>query len=313
MKHKESFSELLRSSQKSSDTEEWLDVHFTRKVGLAVALLSKRVGLSPNTITVISIFLGVMAAAMFYHTDIRHNIAGVALLMMANFCDSADGQLARLTHKESLIGRILDGMAGNVWFIAIYIALCLRLTVAEGAPFSGWMAVLPWALAAVSGLVCHSPQASLADYYRQIHLWMLKGGNVKVLHMPVAEDKNEAQEWYVRFFGKTYSSYTASQQRRTPAFQRYYEFILLRYSSLSSMSEKERNAFLNGSRPLMKWTNILTFNTRAIVLYAACLSDCVPIYFLFEICVLHPLYFYMHSKHENLSKAHYALYSSSTK
>ena len=32
-----SFKELLRASFKSDDTEEWLDVHFTRPIGLVFA------------------------------------------------------------------------------------------------------------------------------------------------------------------------------------------------------------------------------------------------------------------------------------
>ena len=35
------FKEMLQASFKSNDTEEWLDVHFTRPIGL-VYLLSKR-------------------------------------------------------------------------------------------------------------------------------------------------------------------------------------------------------------------------------------------------------------------------------
>ena len=46
---------------------------------------------------------------MFSYTDIMHNIAGIVLLMFANFCDSTDGQLARLTGQKTLLGRVLDG------------------------------------------------------------------------------------------------------------------------------------------------------------------------------------------------------------
>ena len=81
----ESFGELLRASMKSKDTEEWLDVHFTRPIGLAFALLWRRLGVHPNAITLLSIVLGACAGWMFYYTDLPHNIAGVALLMLANF------------------------------------------------------------------------------------------------------------------------------------------------------------------------------------------------------------------------------------
>ena len=43
-----SFKELLRASFKSDDTEEWLDVHFTRPIGLVFALLWNKLNIHPN-------------------------------------------------------------------------------------------------------------------------------------------------------------------------------------------------------------------------------------------------------------------------
>ena len=79
------FRTLLRASMKSEDTEEWLDVHFTRPIGLAFALLWHRFGVTPNSITILSIFLGVTAGVMFSFTDTLYNVVGVVLLMLANF------------------------------------------------------------------------------------------------------------------------------------------------------------------------------------------------------------------------------------
>ena len=106
---KRSFSELLKASFKSEDTEEWLDVHFTRPIGLAFALMWEKLGVHPNAITILSIFLGAGAGWMFQYDDIVSNVWGVVLLMFANFCDSTDGQLARLTGKKTLVSRVLDG------------------------------------------------------------------------------------------------------------------------------------------------------------------------------------------------------------
>ena len=85
-----SFNELLKASMKSDETEEWLDIYFTRPVGLAFALLWYRLGVTPNTITILSIFLGVAAGAMFYFQDVWYNIIGVVLLVLANLCDLPD-------------------------------------------------------------------------------------------------------------------------------------------------------------------------------------------------------------------------------
>ena len=67
------------------DTEEWLDIYFTRPIGLAFALFWHRLGVTPNTITILSIFLGIGAGVMFFFTDTLHNIIGIILLMLANF------------------------------------------------------------------------------------------------------------------------------------------------------------------------------------------------------------------------------------
>ena len=59
---------------KSDDTEEWLDIHFTRPIGLAFALLWHRLGVTPNTITLLSIVLGIAAGAMFYFQNLYYNM-----------------------------------------------------------------------------------------------------------------------------------------------------------------------------------------------------------------------------------------------
>ena len=56
------FKALLQASFKSNDTEEWLDVHFTRPIGLVFALFWNKLGVHPNAITILSIFLGVVRA-----------------------------------------------------------------------------------------------------------------------------------------------------------------------------------------------------------------------------------------------------------
>ena len=65
-------------------------------------------------------------------------------------------------------------------------------------------------------------------------------------------------------------------------------------------SEDISQNFLEESRKLMPYTNILTFNTRAIVVYLSCLINQPWIYPVFEITVMQALYVYMHRKHENL-------------
>ena len=61
-----------------------------------------------------------------------------------------------------------------------------------------------------------------------------------------------------------------------------------------------RDDFRAGSLPLMKYTNLLTFNSRAILIYATCLLDVPYIYPIVEITVFSIMYRHMHKQHESL-------------
>lgn len=298
--------ELLAASLKSKDTEEWLDVHFTRPIGLAFALLWHKLGVAPNYITVLSMFLGVAAGVMFYFTDFLHNLFGVMLLMLANFCDSTDGQLARLTNQKSMIGRCLDGFAGDVWFFAIYLAIVLRIWNQNMPGTSESWGFYGLALAAIAGIVSHMQQSSLSDYYRQIHLYFLKGDEgseldtYEVQRAELEKLKGKEGVFWDRVFHSNYQNYCKSQEKRTPEFQKLRKTIETNFRTVEKMPEEWKEEFLKGSRPLMPMTNFLTFNSRAIFIYITCLLNIPWAYFLLEITLYNIIYIYMHKRHEDL-------------
>ncbi len=301
----------VQSTLKSADTEEWLDVVFTRPIGYRWAVFFNHFDIHPNTVTVISMVLGAMSALFFCHRadtprGLVLNIVGVALLMIANFYDSADGQLARMTGKTTRLGRILDGAAGDVWFICIYVALAFRM-FGQPIPFTGGTDWGLWAfvLCAVAGLFCHGTQSGLADYYRQVHLYFLKGQKgseldnyrqQKELYDQTAWKGNLLWKGFLFF----YVRYTKKQESQTPQFQRLMSLLRRKYDG--DIPQDFRDAFRAKSLPLMKWTNILTFNTRAIVLYVSCLADQPCLYPLFEITVMSVIYIHMRLTHERMSK-----------
>ena len=76
-----SASSSYRDSLKSLDTEEHIDLAFYRPVGYMWACLARRLGVTPNVITIASIFLGIGAGIAFYYNNIWINIAGMLLLV----------------------------------------------------------------------------------------------------------------------------------------------------------------------------------------------------------------------------------------
>lgn len=289
----------LQASLKSSDTEEWIDLIFYRPIGYYWALLFEKLKITPNAVTIASIFLGVGSGFFFYYDDLLFNLIGMCLLVWANMYDSADGQLARMTGQKSEFGRILDGTSGDLWFISIYAALCLRMTPEWGYPI--------WVLAAFAGLV-HSKQAAVADYYRNIHLFFLKGKAGSEFDTSKQQREIFASlSWKKEPFRKTYlwfyANYTASQEQVSPAFQRFFKALVAKYGE--TFPQDIRDAFRKRSLPLMKYTNILSFNTRVIVLFISLIFDVPWVYFVFELTVLNGLLVYMVCKHEALSKMMY--------
>lgn len=297
------FGPEYRESLKSMDTEEHIDLYFYRPIGYAWAVLARKLGVTPNAITVASIFLGVGAGVCFYFNNIWWNILGMFLLIWADSFDSADGQLARMTGKYSRIGRILDGLSGDLWFAAIYVAICLRENVTSDFFMAHHWVI--WIMAVVTGL-CHATQAAMADYYRQFHLWFLKGeGGSELETASDLREKYRRMTWSGNFWQKLamtfYLNYTVGQESRTPRMQALRAAMRKRFAG--NVPQKFRDEFRALSLPLMKYTNILSFNVRTIALFASILIFRMPwLYFAFELTVLNVILVYMMGRHERICR-----------
>ena len=64
-----------------------------------------RLGISPNMLTLISIFLVVYASYAFYQGDY---VSGLVAGWMMTFLDTVDGKLARVSIQSSRLGHVLD-------------------------------------------------------------------------------------------------------------------------------------------------------------------------------------------------------------
>lgn len=289
---------------KSTDTEGPFELYVTRTPGYLWACLFRYLGVHPIAVTLMSIVIGAASGVFFYFDSLAMNAIGMLLLIWANWYDCADGQLARMTGKKTLIGRVLDGFAGDVWFFSIYLAIALRLTHA-------WTGFLPWliqdawiwALGSWAGFYCHSRQCAIADYYRNIHLWFLLGENGSEL----ASSKEEQQEmdsmkwmsgdWFHKLYLFFYIKYTRAQEKQTPAFQQLYHLL---QKEPHLLTEEVRKEFRKESLPLMPMTNILTFDTRVGVLFLSLLAGLPWIYPLFESTIMEILRFRMQNRHETI-------------
>lgn len=291
-----------KSTLKSSDTEEHIDLGFYRPIGFVFALIFRKMHITPNAVTIASIIIGSASGVFIYPQDIAINMGGMALLILANSLDSADGQLARLTGQYSRLGRILDGIAGDFWFLSIYVAICLRsVTSYDVFSRSPW---LIWALALTAG-ICHARQAAMADYYRQFHLFFVKKDFPTELEqsdslLEIYRSISFSQPFRKIAIG-VYYLYTRSQESAAPAMQLLLKQFLVLYPSgqLPARLVKElRGATL----PLCKWENFLTFNWRSITLLVTLLAGCPFMYFIIELTIFNAVLIYLNYKHERICR-----------
>lgn len=314
--------EEFKKTLKSSDTEDWLDLHFVRPFCYYWALLFARLDIHPNTVTILSMFIGAGSAiffgcASFYYNGMEglmFNIIAILMLCLADIFDCTDGQLARMTGKKSKLGRILDGLAGFTWFIPIYHAMIYRFYLHHDLEFQ-WLGIedtpenalivtgIAYIIGVIAGFMGTGGQQRLADYYIQVHLFFLKGEKGSELdnskrQQEIYDQMNESTPAYERYFQKTYIDYTKKQEASTPQFQRLLAKLRSKFGSLDAIPQEFREEFRQYSLPVIKWNGLLTFNFRSFWLFLFCLLDVPVMYFVWEIVGMGLLYLYVKRRHE---------------
>lgn len=314
--------EEFKKTLKSSDTEDWLDLHFVRPFCYYWALLFARLDIHPNTVTILSMFIGAGSAiffgcASFYYNGMEglmFNIIAILMLCLADIFDCTDGQLARMTGKKSKLGRILDGLAGFTWFIPIYHAMIYRFYLHHDLEFQ-WLGIedtpenalivtgIAYIIGVIAGFMGTGGQQRLADYYIQVHLFFLKGEKGSELdnskrQQEIYDQMDETTPTYERYFQKTYIDYTKKQEASTPQFQRLLAKLRSKFGSLDAIPQEFREEFRQYSLPVIKWNGLLTFNFRSFWLFLFCLLDVPVMYFVWEIVGMGLLYLYVKRRHE---------------
>ncbi|MGC9151750.1 MAG: CDP-alcohol phosphatidyltransferase family protein [Microbacter sp.] len=286
----------FENSLKSLDTENWLDRKFYRPIGFYIALLLRKSPITPNMVTIFSIFVGVSAGLLFYPPNVWINLSGVSLLVFANILDCVDGQLARITGIKSKIGRVLDGLSGEIWFTVIYLVLTFRLM--HQMNWGIWVL----GIAFLSG-ASHFMQASILDYYKTLHLHILKGGmnsefeNTQSIHRKATSFSWKKQPFH-RLIQMMYYWYTVNQEKQTPHLQEY--ILHLKTSYPDGIPEHEIQRFRANSLIMMPLLDLFTFNARSIVLFLSVLFNIGWFYFFFEIFLLNPLFLMAIRRHEKM-------------
>jgi phosphatidylglycerophosphate synthase len=111
-----------------------IDLFLYRPTGFAIAWALSFSRISPNAVSLVSILLGVAAGACALTGTPSAFLLCACLFQASNCFDCADGQLARLTGRNTKEGRILDGMADYLVNLSVYLGCLAGLVQAGYSP-----------------------------------------------------------------------------------------------------------------------------------------------------------------------------------
>lgn len=135
--------------------------------GLLARVLAMVPWITPSIVSVLALLAGWLTAWFYYRASAAGafsaaSVYGALALLLHSVLDSADGQLARLTERQSQIGYLVDGACDIAAFVAIYAAILLGYISRGDYPFVVFL------LAAGSGYA-HSHQSAMVDYVRLLY------------------------------------------------------------------------------------------------------------------------------------------------
>jgi hypothetical protein len=137
----------IRALQANRVDDGFYSTFVVRKLSKPLSALAIRLRLSPNLVTVISFIVGLAAALSFAQGSRWALILGALLLQLSLILDCVDGEVARATHRFSVIGAWLDASTDRVKEYAAYAGL------AAGAVVTGVESQVAWGIALVLMIV----------------------------------------------------------------------------------------------------------------------------------------------------------------
>ena len=109
-----------------------LDVQLHRRFSRHVTRAAIALGVTPNTITVTSLLLGLGAVWCFWRATVLSALAGLFIYIVAVILDHSDGEVARLTLTESRVGEWLDTVADTLVHALTVVAMGMTSQMLTG-------------------------------------------------------------------------------------------------------------------------------------------------------------------------------------
>lgn len=120
----ESIAELKRichPEHKNEQARRYIHLFMMRKVSIYLTWMLLHVSVTPNQISVLSLFVAILAGILLGTGRIAMALVGVFLIHFSQVLDCVDGEVARYKQQSSINGMLISWMASNIlnaakWF-----------------------------------------------------------------------------------------------------------------------------------------------------------------------------------------------------
>lgn len=237
----------FKSSIKSPDTEEKLDLVLYRPIGYLIAKLANLFSMTPTMLSLMGLYFGIMSA--YYYLDPANSqtcLLASFFLILSGIFDSADGQLARISNQSSKFGLVIDGICDSLVTIAIYGACAWPYIIDYGFFFVVLVGL---------SLHLHSCQCAIVDFYHREYLYFGYGKIENDTYWnPAVKDAEldivNSTSWSEKILGKLRLTWVKKQQFLTTRSQNE-RTALKKY--LFSCEAEERAAFMRSYKEHNLW------------------------------------------------------------
>ncbi|HEY5288892.1 MAG TPA: CDP-alcohol phosphatidyltransferase family protein [Caulobacteraceae bacterium] len=245
------------------------NVYLVHPAARALATYLSRTAVTPNQVSIASVFASGCAAASYVAAPWPWNaFAGLALQFVWHVLDGADGDLARRTGRASPRGELIDGVCDHVSQGLIYIAFAIMAQRTVG----GWAWAVAFAAAGSHFVQANAYETGRKAYRRFVYgaPWMRQtgagegelGGLLAHFYLAVSVVLSPGEAEVESAFGQSVDG-----------------------------SERPAHLYRDAFAPIVKTSGILASNTRTLAAFIAVLVARPVWFFIFELTVLNAALF----------------------
>ena len=265
------------ATRRTTEIEEITNLYLIHPLASRLVPIFAQLHVTPNAVSIVGMLFGILAAFAYYrYWDPRFAIAGFALMIAWHVMDGADGLLARYTQSYSYFGKMLDGIADNVTFAAVYAALAMAASRRDG----NWV----YGLIVISA-VFHAIQSASYETERQEYEYL--GWGKKPQEPPPRNgdprDRSGPRgirrllDFLHRLFYVGLSFPTAGTNRK------FRETMAEALQSDPGKAVRVRQLYRETLAPQIRSWSVLSANYRTLGIFICALFRCPEYYFGFEI------------------------------